>query len=156
MSRISARTGALCFVLFALLGSVAASCGSASTESVNCVRDGIVLEEGLEIRDLDCGSGRIAATGMTLTVRYETELEDGTPVERPRASGDYTFRLGAGQVVPGWDLGLPGMAVGGTRALVVPPELAYGSAGLHPDIPPGATVAFEVELLEAREAEEGD
>ena len=154
MSRMSVKKRAILLLLGLLLLAVA--CNGASDDPVPCARDGVVLDEGLEVRDLACGSGAVADSGMTLTVRYETSLEDGPSVDQPRKGGSYTFRLGAGQVVPGWDQGLLGMAVGGTRELVVPPELAYGDAGLYPDIPPGATVVFEVELLEARDPEPED
>lgn len=150
MSRMSGKRALL--VLLATV-FVAVGCDASSGDDIECARDSVALEEGLRVRDLVCGSGTVADPGMTLTVLYETRLEDGTSISQPRANGRYSFRLGAGQVVAGWDEGLPGMAVGGTRELIVPPELAYGSAGLYPDIPPGATVTFEVELLEAKDPE---
>ena len=151
MSQMSVKRGAI-FALWAV-ALCATGCAGATGDDVTCARDGVVLEEGLRLRDLACGSGTVAESGMTLTVRFETRLDDGTPVSPPEGEGRYTFRLGAGQVVAGWDEGLRGMAAGGTRELVVPPELAYGEAGLFPDVPPGATVTFEIELLEARDPE---
>ncbi len=133
-------------VAAALLVVLATGCGGAGSSGVTCEQEGVVLEEGLRIRDVRCGSGRVAERGMSATVNYELRLADGQVITQV-ADDPYTFRLGAGQVVPGWDEGLVGMAVGGTRQLVVPPELAYGEAGLYPDIPPNATVTFEVELL---------
>ena len=148
MSQMSARSRvfAACLLCLSVIG-----CAAASDASLSCARDRVVLEDGLEARDITCGSGTVVESGMTLTVHYETRLEDGTAVSAPRGEGHLTFRLGAGQVVAGWDQGLPGMAVGGTRELVVPPELAYGDAGLFPDVPPGATVEYEVELLDAED-----
>ncbi len=131
-----------------LLAFASTSCAGGGADAVECDRDGAAIEDGLEVRDIVCGSGPVAGDGSTLTVRYQTSLADGTVVDRPAGEGSYTFRLGAGQVVEGWDAGLLGMAEGGTRELLIPPQLAYGDAGLHPDIPPGATVTFEVDLVE--------
>ncbi|MFI5184098.1 MAG: FKBP-type peptidyl-prolyl cis-trans isomerase, partial [Vicinamibacteria bacterium] len=89
----------------------------------------------LVIEDITVGTGATAAVGDTLNVNYALTLQDGTPVE----SGPFTFVLGVGQVIPGWDQGLVGMRVGGKRRLTVPPNLAYGSQG-QGAIPPNATL----------------
>ena len=140
-------------IVSALLAASAAGCGGAGSAGVTCEEAGVVLDEGLRIRDLRCGSGLVAERGLSATVSYDLRVAGGEEVaavpNRP-----YTFRVGEGQVVQGMDAGLVGMAVGGRRQLVVPPDLAYGEAGLYPDIPPGATVTFEVELLEVRDVEE--
>jgi FKBP-type peptidyl-prolyl cis-trans isomerase len=96
----------------------------------------------LVIEDIVVGTGATAAVGDTLSVNYALTLLDGTPVE----SGPYTFVLGAGQVIPGWDQGLVGMKVGGKRRLTIPPGLAYGSQGSG-KIPPNATIVFVIDLL---------
>ena len=147
------RRNRAAIIVSTLLLTLPAGCDGAGSAGVTCEREGVVLDEGLRVRDLDCGSGPVAERGMSATVRYDLRLADGEAVTRV-PDDPYTFRLGADQVVPGLDTGLVGMAVGGTRQLVVPPELAYGDAGLYPDIPPDATVTFEVELLELRDPEE--
>ena len=97
--------------------------------------------------DIVVGSGAPAAAGDTLTVHYIGTLESGQVFDDSYARGEpFTFRLGAGTVIQGWDLGLVGMRVGGKRRLIIPPELAYGSQGRSP-IPPNATLHFEIELI---------
>jgi FKBP-type peptidyl-prolyl cis-trans isomerase len=96
----------------------------------------------LVIEDIVVGTGTEAQTGDTVSVNYTLWLEDGTQIE----SSSYEFTLGAGNVIKGWDQGIVGMKVGGTRRLTIPPDLAYGATG-QGDIPPNATLTFEVELL---------
>jgi FKBP-type peptidyl-prolyl cis-trans isomerase FkpA len=100
--------------------------------------------------DLVVGTGSSAAVNNFLTVSYTGWLYD---TSRPEAKGmqfdssaSYQFRLGTGAVIRGWDIGLIGMRVGGQRRLVIPPDLAYGSAGRAP-IPPNATLVFDITLL---------
>jgi FKBP-type peptidyl-prolyl cis-trans isomerase FkpA len=101
----------------------------------------------LQSEDLVVGTGAVAVTGDTLTVNYIGRLQNGTVFESSYAAGQtYTFRLGARQVIEGWDQGLPGLRVGGKRRLTIPPHLAYGSSGQGP-IPPNATIQFDVELM---------
>jgi FKBP-type peptidyl-prolyl cis-trans isomerase len=100
--------------------------------------------------DVVTGTGREAKVGDTVTVHYVGTFLDGKEFDSSRRRNEpFTVQLGAGQVIAGWDAGLPGMKVGGTRKLTVPPELAYGSMGAGP-IPPDATLKFEVELLEVK------
>jgi FKBP-type peptidyl-prolyl cis-trans isomerase FkpA len=106
--------------------------------------------------DLTVGTGGDAVSGRLLTVHYtgwfygESRPEKKGPVFDSTAGGDpFSFTLGAGQVITGWDQGLQGMRVGGVRRLVVPPSLAYGSTRNGP-IPPNATLVFEIELLEVQ------
>jgi FKBP-type peptidyl-prolyl cis-trans isomerase FkpA len=97
--------------------------------------------------DLVVGTGATAVAGDSLTVNYTGWLADGTKFDSSYDRGQpYPFRLGAGQVIKGWDQGIPGMKVGGKRRLIIPPSLAYGSSGYGP-IPPNATLKFEVELV---------
>mgnify|MGYP001557712500 CR=1 FL=1 len=105
----------------------------------------------LQIQDLNPGAGAEAQSGTTVTVHYVGTLTNGTKFDssRDRNQG-FTFRLGAGQVIKGWDQGVAGMRVGGLRKLTIPPELAYGARGFPPVIPPNSTLVFEVELLEVR------
>jgi len=103
--------------------------------------------------DVRVGTGASAASGNTLMVNYTGWFYDATKPEQKGAkfessigSTPLTFVLGAGQVIPGWDQGIPGMRVGGLRRLVIPPSLAYGPNRNGP-IPPNATMVFDVELL---------
>lgn len=101
----------------------------------------------LDVADLVVGSGATAVSGDTLTVHYVGTLTSGTVFDSSRANNQpYTFRLGVGAVIQGWDLGVPGMKVGGKRKLTIPPELAYGSRSVG-SIPPNSTLVFEIELL---------
>ncbi len=105
----------------------------------------------LQIEDMKVGDGSEATKGQSVTVHYVGTLTNGSKFDssRDRNKG-FTFRLGAGQVIKGWDQGVAGMTVGQVRKLTIPPELAYGAAGFPPVIPPGSTLVFEVELLEVK------
>lgn len=100
----------------------------------------------LIVQDSTVGTGDAAQPGDTLTVDYTGKLEDGTVFDTSVGRQPIQFVLGAGQVIPGWDQGFMGMREGGTRTLIIPPSLAYGSQGIGP-IPPNATLTFEVTLL---------
>ena len=110
-----------------------------------------VTSSGLTITDLTLGEGAEAAAGQTVVVHYRGTLENGKQFD---ASYDrvtpFSFPLGAGRVIKGWDEGVQGMKVGGKRKLVIPPDLAYGSRGAGGVIPPDATLIFEVELLDVK------
>jgi len=106
------------------------------------------LSHALLKEDLIVGRGAIAKAGDDVVVHYVGRLADGTQFDSSRARRDpLDFSLGAGDMIKGWDEGLPGMKVGGKRKLTIPPELAYGDQGLAGIIPPQATLVFEVELL---------
>lgn len=103
---------------------------------------------GLKIIDVQIGTGREAVANTNVTVHYDGRLEDGKEFDSSRRRGQpFQFRLGAGQVIKGWDEGLAGMKEGGKRQLVIPPELGYGQQGAGGVIPPNATLVFDVELL---------
>ena len=109
----------------------------------------------LEITDLVVGSGAVAASGARVSVHYTGWLHDPSAPDRRGRKFDsskdrgtpFRFQLDAGMVIRGWDEGVQGMQVGGTRVLVIPPELGYGARGAGGVIPPHATLVFEVELL---------
>jgi FKBP-type peptidyl-prolyl cis-trans isomerase len=105
----------------------------------------------LSIVSIKDGTGAEAVAGKTVWVHYVGTLTDGSKFDSSRDRGEpFNFRLGAGQVIRGWDQGVAGMKVGEIRKLTIPHELAYGERGYPPVIPPRATLVFEVELLEIR------
>jgi peptidylprolyl isomerase len=105
----------------------------------------------LKTEDVKVGTGDEAKAGQTVTVHYVGTLTDGSKFDSSRDRGQgFTFALGAGQVIRGWDEGVAGMKVGGVRKLTIPPELGYGPMGYPPVIPPNSTLLFEVELLSVR------
>jgi len=104
---------------------------------------------GLIKEDLVVGRGAVAESGNDVVVHYVGWMQGGKQFDSSRARRDpLDLALGAGDVIRGWDEGIPGMRVGGKRRLTIPPALAYGSHGLAGVIPPEATLVFEVELLE--------
>lgn len=111
----------------------------------------VTTVSGLQYIDLVVGKGRQAKLGDTATVHYTGWLADGkkfdSSVDRKEP---FSFRVGAGQVIKGWDEGVGTMRVGGKRKLTIPPQLGYGARGAGKVIPPNATLTFDVELLELR------
>jgi FKBP-type peptidyl-prolyl cis-trans isomerase FkpA len=103
---------------------------------------------GLVIEEITVGTGAEAAAGQRVTVHYTGWLTDGRKFDSSKDRDDpFVFPLGAGRVIKGWDEGVQGMKVGGTRKLTIPPALGYGARGAGGVIPPDATLVFEVELL---------
>jgi FKBP-type peptidyl-prolyl cis-trans isomerase len=100
-----------------------------------------------KIEELVTGKGPEAVRGKNVQVHYTGWLLDGTKFDSSVGGEPFTFRLGAGEVIEGWDRGVAGMKVGGKRKLTLPSDLGYGAGGAPPDIPPNATLVFEVELL---------
>jgi FKBP-type peptidyl-prolyl cis-trans isomerase len=106
------------------------------------------LASGLVYEDQVVGNGTMADPGLDVMVHYTGWLTDGTKFDSSKDRGQpFSFRLGAGQVIKGWDEGVKGMRIGGKRKLTIPPDLGYGAAGAGGVIPPNATLVFEVELL---------
>src|SRR4051812_8756445 len=101
-----------------------------------------------QITDVKAGTGPEAKAGDSVTVHYTGMLDDGTKFDSSRDRGQpFTFPLGKGRVIKGWDVGVAGMKVGGQRKLVIPAEEGYGARGSGGTIPPNATLHFDVELL---------
>jgi FKBP-type peptidyl-prolyl cis-trans isomerase FkpA len=110
-----------------------------------------ITDSGLKYEDTVEGSGAVAAAGQTAVVHYTGWLTDGSKFDSSKDRNQpFSFSLGKGMVIRGWDEGVVGMKVGGTRKLTIPPQLGYGAAGAGGVIPPNATLVFEVELLELR------
>jgi FKBP-type peptidyl-prolyl cis-trans isomerase len=106
------------------------------------------MSEDLQIQDLKPGEGLEAKSGDRVTVHYVGTLTDGKKFDSSRDRGQgFSFQLGKGEVIKGWDRGVAGMKIGGMRKLTIPSDLAYGARGFPPVIPPNSTLVFEVELL---------
>jgi FKBP-type peptidyl-prolyl cis-trans isomerase FkpA len=136
-------------LFLALIAATLTACGGSSTPTGPGAGDDVPFST----TDLRDGTGQGALPGRTLTVNYSGWLYDanrpdqkGELFDSSAGRGPYTFVLGGGRVIPGWDQGLIGMKLGGVRRLVIPPSLAYGAAGSG-SIPPNATLVFEVELV---------
>jgi len=115
----------------------------------------VTTPSGLRIIDVKPGTGPVPKAGQTVTVNYTGWLfVDGKKGKKFDSSLDrgepFSFTLGQGQVIKGWDEGLATMHVGGKRTLIIPPDLGYGARGAGGDIPPGATLIFDVDLLGAK------
>jgi FKBP-type peptidyl-prolyl cis-trans isomerase FkpA len=111
----------------------------------------VTTPSGLKYTDVKMGTGAEATTGQTAVVHYTGWLTDGTKFDSSKDRNQpFSFRLGQGQVIRGWDEGVLGMKIGGTRVLVIPPDLGYGQRGAGGVIPPNATLKFEVELVDLR------
>ena len=103
---------------------------------------------GLEIEDQIVGDGDEAIVGQTVEVHYTGWLTDGTKFDSSHdREQTFSFKLGGGQVIAGWDQGVAGMKIGGSRKLTIPPDLGYGERGAGGVIPPNATLVFKVELI---------
>lgn len=107
-----------------------------------------ITDSGLKYEDLVEGDGEIATPGQQVTVHYTGWLTNGNKFDSSKDRNDpFRFKLGAGNVIRGWDEGVAGMKIGGTRKLTIPANLGYGAQGAGGVIPPNATLVFEVELL---------
>jgi peptidylprolyl isomerase len=150
--RISSR--ALIAAFLAATGSLTflppAEPGQEPSQATAAPRE-VVTPSGLKYLDLKLGKGEEAVTGKIVEVQYTGKLEDGTPFDACRDKGEpFTFRLGAGDVIKGWDQGIAGMRVGGKRRLVIPPDLGFGKQGVGSVVPPNAVLVYEFELLGVR------
>lgn len=125
------------------------------SNSINNQEIGISREDNVQmslnsliLQDLEIGTGSVAENGKTVSVHYTGQLSDGTIFDSSLINGvPFSFVLGSGQVIEGWEQGILGMKVGGKRILIIPPELAYGNQGVGP-ILPNSTLIFEVNLID--------
>jgi FKBP-type peptidyl-prolyl cis-trans isomerase len=129
-----------------LFAAFAAACGGDNMGHSNITQ--------LLKQDVKTGTGTEATAGRRVAVHYTGWLYDegksdhkGKQFDSSRGGEPFTFRLGGGEVIPGWDQGVAGMRVGGQRTLTIPPDLGYGAQGAPGAIPPNATLVFDVELL---------
>ena len=127
--------------------------GTAAPAATTAMAGEVAQPNGLKVTDVKVGSGDVATPGHPVTVNYTGWLyvngAKGTKFDSSLDHGQpFTFPLGAGAVIPGWDKGVAGMKVGGERTLIIPPELGYGATGTPGGpIPPNATLMFDVQLL---------
>ncbi len=143
--------------LVGLVAIALVACGSTSQEGHDVAQGQSTITQ-LISTDLNAGTGAEAKPRQTVNVHYTGWLYDehapdhkGTKFDSSKDRGEpFSFRLGAGEVIPGWDTGVAGMKVGGARRLTIPPALAYGPRGAGGVIPPNATLVFDVELLGVR------
>lgn len=155
------RTALLLAIVALILGSVGvlAGCGGTKTTDTQATQDTTGQEQPqtqapsnlptvdkLKVEDIKVGSGPKAETGNKLSVVYKGTLMDGTPFDSNTKESPFVFTLGTGEVIAGWDEGMQGMQVGGTRKLTIPANMAYGDQAVG-NIPAGSTLVFEVELL---------
>ena len=110
----------------------------------------VVTPSGLRYTDLKLGQGDAVVTGKIVEVHYTGWLENGVKFDSSIDDRPFTFRLGAGDAIKGWDEGLIGMKVGGRRRLVIPPELGFGKQGVGSVVPPNSVLFYEFELLAVR------
>lgn len=139
--------------LVLLLGTAvllsAGRCGGPEGEQQSQMQQQAIAK-GLKMEDVKVGTGAEAVAGKEVVVHYTGTLTNGEKFDSSKDRGTpFTFNLGAGQVIQGWDQGVAGMKVGGVRKLTIPPELGYGSRQVGP-IPANSTLLFEVELLDVK------
>ena len=110
--------------------------------------DGVKTASGVQYWDIKVGTGEVATSGSFVKLHYTGWLDTGKKFDSTvEAHQPYSFTLGKGEVIKGWDEGIEGMKVGGKRQLHIPPELAYGEDGHPPQVPPNAALIFDVQLL---------
>ncbi len=145
MCRTLSKKSLMIFMMSVLLCSLGTVVQAADEGKV------VTTESGLQYVDVVPGDGQEAKSGDDVVVHYTGTLTDGTKFDSSKDRNDpFSFPLGAGQVIKGWDEGVAGMKVGGTRQLIIPPDLGYGARGAGGVIPPNATLNFDVELLEVK------
>lgn len=150
------------FLTTMLAAALAAGCGDNSPTAVTIEQTSFAsslgvnlaastkLPSGLYYRDITVGTGTTLATGQTVAMRYVGSFANGSVFDsNPEPKPVFSFRLGAGQVIKGWDQGLVGMKVGGRRQLIIPPELGYGSGDYGP-IPGNSVLVFTVDAVSAQ------
>ncbi|MCC7500297.1 FKBP-type peptidyl-prolyl cis-trans isomerase [Candidatus Nomurabacteria bacterium] len=140
---IAVAVGLLVVTLFFLYGNVITSIGMDTSSQLGAAG---AQPEQLVVQDERIGTGATAEVGKSVTVNYTGRFADGRVFDTSIGREPFTFTLGAGSVIAGWDQGLQGMQVGGKRLLIVPPSLGYGAMDYGP-IPGNSTLIFEVELL---------
>ena len=137
------------FIAFALAVILLIPAAYAQKKSPSTGKEKIVTTaSGLQYMDKKIGKGASPKKGKQVTVHYTGTLKDGKKFDSSRDRDQpFSFTIGVGQVIAGWDEGVMSMKVGGKRKLIIPPNLGYGASGIPPTIPPNATLYFDVELI---------
>jgi FKBP-type peptidyl-prolyl cis-trans isomerase len=148
---ITAILVGIVLAIFLVLNNQKSTSLKQSVSTVNSV----TMPDGLEVKDVTVGRGAVAEVGDKVTVNYVGSFSNGNVFDASsnHSPNGFTFTLGAGEVIKGWDEGVLGMRVGGERKLIVPPSLAYGSTGTPGGpIPPNATLYFDITLLNVQKS----
>jgi FKBP-type peptidyl-prolyl cis-trans isomerase FkpA len=141
----------LLWMVTVVVAASISACSQAAPTTGGASATEVSMPDGLKYTDEQVGSGAVATPGKTAVVHYTGWLMDGTKFDSSHDRNQpFSFPLGGGQVIKGWDEGIAGMKVGGKRILIVPPALGYGTRGAGNVIPPNATLKFEVELLDVK------
>src|SRR4051812_39910523 len=162
MKKLNKTEGIAIFIALAVVGSllygntilgyINGGNQSSNATTTNLTQQTMNLETGIKTEDEINGTGQVAVAGDQVTVHYVGTLTDGRVFDSSLDRGQpFTFTLGAGQVIKGWDEGVAGMREGGKRKLIIAPDFGYGSQAVGP-IPPNSTLVFEVELLKVNHA----
>jgi peptidylprolyl isomerase len=154
--------GAAAIIAVVIVLATGGSDDGGSSDSSDLTKPTVEVPSGpppssLQVKDITEGDGAEAKPGDTLNVQYVgVDYDSGKEFDSSWDGGQpFTFQLGGGQVIPGWDQGIQGMKVGGRRELIVPPDLAYGKQGQPPAIGPNATLVFVVDLLDVNSGAAG-
>ena len=155
MKRFDIKQAMLAMTLALMVSGTMAACAKSTDQAAAPQTDELAQAEAvteLQLTDTKVGDGKEAVAGKTVTVHYTGTLyPSGEKFDSSLDRGKpFSFRLGEGQVIQGWDKGFAGMHVGGKRTLVIPYTMAYGESGYPPVIPPKSTLKFEVELLDVK------
>src|SRR5215468_239994 len=134
-------------LLIAVIAFGQAAKSKAPSGPTKVTGDGTKTSTGLQYWDIKVGTGKTAERGNTVKVHYTGWLTSGKKFDSSVGGQPFQFRIGAHQVIAGWEEGVSGMKVGGKRQLRIPPDLAYGKEGYPGAIPPNATLVFDIELL---------
>ena len=148
-----AVAAAIVFVGYTLFGGEIMSLFQKNSVNENPLAAAVSGSNGnVVVNDIVVGQGAEPKPGQIVSVHYTLSLSDGTVIQNSKDFGaPFKFALGAGEVIPGWEIGFAGMKVGGVRTIVIPPELAYGPNQVGP-IPPNSTLIFTVELVDVSDA----
>ena len=148
------KTAILAVVICTIAGAIAFAQTTAKKPAVagptKVTGDGTKTASGLQYWDINVGTGKTADRGNTVKVHYTGWLTSGKKFDSSVGGAPFQFRIGAHQVIQGWEEGVAGMKVGGKRQLRIPPDLAYGQKGYPGVIPPNATLVFDVQLVDVQ------
>src|ERR1051326_116459 len=151
MQRLLGALGLACALTLVACNRAATPTPANSSSGATASAAEVTMSDGLKYTDEQVGTGAEATAGKTAVVHYTGWLMNGTKFDSSvDRNQPFSFPLGAGQVIKGWDEGVMGMKVGGKRTLIIPPALGYGARGAGGVIPPNATLKFEVQLLDVK------